>query len=108
MKYFAFYLFALFVGLPMVMFGAHIATLPEEDRRDLNETVKDLNGRIYKARITCPRSGSDHVMRVHGRSREEARRKVAGQLRNCDVEMLDGASAPIWREAVREAISGKR
>ena len=107
MKHFVLYLLLLCVGLPIVMFGAHVATLPEDARRDLKEAGEDRNGRIYNARIYCPRSDREHVMRVHGRSREEARRKVAGQLRNCDVEMLDGASAPIWQEAVREAFSGK-
>ena len=103
MKYFIVYLFLLFVGLPVVMFSTYLVTLPNEARHELNEAAKDLNGRIYKARIYCPRSRSEHVMRVHGRSRDDARRKVANQLPRCDVEILDGASAPIWREAVREA-----
>ncbi len=103
MKYIVFYLFVLFVGLPAVMFGAHIATMPDEDRQKLGEAAKDLNGRIYRARIYCPRSKSEHVMRVHGRTRDDARRKVQRQLQNCDVELLDGASAPIWQKAVREA-----
>ena len=101
MKYLVLYLFILFVGLPMVMLGTHVATLPDGEKQALEEAGRDLNGRIYKARIHCPRSDQEHVMRVHGRSRDEARRKVQQQLRHCDVEMLDGASAPIWQEALR-------
>ena len=103
MKYLVLYLFILFVGLPMVMLGTHVATLSDGEKQALEEAGRDLNGRIYKARIYCPRSDQEHVMRVHGRSRDEARRKVEQQLRNCDVEMLDGASAPIWQEALRGA-----
>ncbi len=103
MKYIALYLFLLFIGLPMVMFGTHLATMPDADRQKLRETAKDLNGRIYRARIYCPRSKNEHVMRVHGRTRDDARRKVQRQLQNCDVEILEGASAPIWQKAVRDA-----
>lgn len=103
MKQLFVYLFLLFVGLPMVMFGTHLATLPDEQRQELNEAAKDLNGRIYKARITCSRSSEPHVMRVHGRTRDDARRKIQRQLRNCDVEILEGASAPIWQKAIRDS-----
>ena len=104
MKYFVLYGFFLFVGLPLIMLSVHIATLAEDDKQKLSEAAKDLNGRLYTARITCGRSGQDHVMRVHGRSRDDARRKIESQFRRCRVEMLDGESAPIWQKALREAL----
>ncbi len=103
MKSILLYGFFLFVGLPLIMFSVHVATLPEEKKQELSEAAKDLNGRIYTARITCGRGRSEHVMRVHGRSRDDAKRKVEAQLQRCDVEMLETESAPIWQEALRSA-----
>ena len=102
MKSLVLYGFFLFVGLPLVMFLGHIATLPEEAKQDLAEAGRELNGRIYTARITCNR-GREHVMRVHGRSRADARRKIEAQVRRCTVEILETASGPIWQKALRSA-----
>ena len=93
----------LFIGLPMIIFSVHLATLPEEAKHGLAEAAKDFNGRIYTARISCGRGRQDHVMRVHGRTRDDARRKITAQLRTCNVEILETASAPIWQKALRSA-----
>lgn len=104
MKYVSLYLFFMFIGLPLVMMTHHVATLPEEAQHDLADAVKDLNGRIYQARISCHARRDDHIMRVHGRNPEDALRQLQDQLPRCDVEILDGASDPIWKEAVRSAL----
>lgn len=103
MKWLLIYGCILFVGLPLVLFSTHVATLPEDAKTDLSEAAKDFNGRIYNARIICRggRGEREHVMRVHGRSREDARQKIERQLKRCNVEILDGESAPIWQEALR-------
>lgn len=93
----------LFIGLPTIMLTAHLATLSETEKQGLTEAAKDMKGRIYRVRIDCGRTGNDHVMRVHGRSRDDARRKIEARLSNCNVEMLEGESAPIWQEAIRSA-----
>jgi hypothetical protein len=93
----------IFVGLPLVMFAVHMATLSEGEKQDLTEAAKDLNGRIYTARIVCGRGRKPHLVRVHGRSRDDARQKIESQVRRCDVEMLETESDPIWQEALRSA-----
>ncbi len=103
MKYLILYGVVLFVGIPLVMLSTHIATLPDDAKEDLVETAKDLNGRIYTARISCGRGSQDHIIRVHGRSREDARNSLEEQLRKCSVEILEGESEPIWQKALREA-----
>lgn len=85
------------------MFSAHIATLPDDAKQELTEATKDLNGRIYTARILCGRGRRDHVVRVHGRSRDDARRKIKAQVRQYEVEVSETASAPIWQKALRSA-----
>lgn len=105
MKYVALYLVMLFVGLPLAMSAIHLVTLPEDDRHDLAEAAKDLNGRIYQARISCNARHDAHVMRVHGRDREDARRKLQDRLPRCDVELLEGESDPIWKEAIRSVLN---
>lgn len=85
------------------MFSTHIATLPENAQQELSEVAKDLNGHIYTARISCGRGSSDHIMRVHGRSREDALSKIEAQLRRCDVEILEAEGAPVWQRALRSA-----
>lgn len=95
------YLFFLFFGLPLAVFAMNIATLSDDAKQDLTEAAKDLNGRIYTARINCKRSRNDHFVRVHGRSPDDARRKIQTQVRQCDVEILETASEPIWQKALR-------
>ena len=101
MKTILLYVFFLFVGLPLVMFFVHLATMPDDARQDLAEAAKELNGRIYTARIDCGRGRREHVVRVHGRTRDDARRKIEARVPRCDVEMMKNASAPIWQEALR-------
>lgn len=103
MKYIALYLGFLFIGLPLVMFSSHMATLSEDEKQALSEAAKDLKGRIYQARINCNELRPDHVTRVHGRDRGDALRKVQDQLPDCHVELLDAVSDPIWKEAIRKA-----
>ena len=103
MKYVLLYGLFLFVGLPMIMFTTHIVMLPDDQKQALAETAKDLNGRIYQARISCGRGSDDYIHKVHGRDPEDARRKMADQLPKCDIEIMDSGSAPIWLEAWRSA-----
>ena len=101
MKYFVLYACFLFIGLPLIMVSVHLATLPEPAKQGLSEVVKDFNGRIYTARIACPRSSGEHTVRIHGRDPEDARRKLTARLQQCDIDILDNASAPIWQKALR-------
>ena len=100
MKYLVLYGLFLFVGLPVIMTSVHLSTLDEPERRELSEGVRDLNRRIYTARIICD-GQPDHVMKVSGRTRESARRRLQDQLQRCNVVLEPGQSAPIWQEAIR-------
>lgn len=102
MKYVAVYFGLLFIGLPLIMFSNHMATLSDEEKQGLSEAVKDMKGRIYQARISCNEHTPDHVMRIHGRDRDGALSKLQDRLPDCDVEILEGSSDPIWKKALRE------
>ncbi len=101
MKFFSLFRLFLLLGLPLIGFTVHMATLSDEAKHGLSEAAKDLNGRIYQVQIACKRGSEPHVMQVHGRSPDEAKRKVEAQLPRCDVVLLDGASEPIWQKALR-------
>jgi hypothetical protein len=103
MKFSILYGCFLLVGLPLIMFIVHIATLPNDAKRDLTDSAKDFNGRIYTARIDCKRGRGDHFVRVHGRNRDDARRKIQGQVRRCDVELIKTASDSVWQKTLRSA-----
>jgi hypothetical protein len=101
MKLFSYYFIFLLVGLPLIMTIVHMANLPAEAKLELTETAKTLNGRIYSVRIDCNTGGDDHIVRIHGRSKEEARHKIQDQVERCDVEVLETVSGPIWKEVLR-------
>lgn len=103
MIYLVLYLGVLFIGLPLVMMTGHIATMPEDEKEALVEAGKDIAGNIYRARIDCGSHSEPQVMRVHGRSAEDARGKIEAQLRRCSVEILEGETVPLWQEAIRSA-----
>lgn len=102
MKHVVLYFGFLFIGLPVLMFVGHIATLPNDERQQLSEVVEDLKGHIYTARIDC-KGGGEHVLRVHGRSRDDALSKLEAKARRCDVEIIDVDSEAIWKKALRSA-----
>lgn len=105
MKFFSLFRLFLLMGLPLIGFTVHMATLSDEDKHGLSEAAKDLDGRIYRVRIDCQRGIEPHIMRVHGRSPDAAKSKVQAQLPRCDVVLLDGASEPIWQKALRTLLS---
>ena len=102
MRLFGLYLFML-VGLPLVMTILHVANLPDDTKQQLTETAKTLTGHIYTVRIDCNTGSDEHIVRVHGRSKEEARNKIQDRLERCDVEVLETSKDPIWKEALRSA-----
>ncbi len=100
MKLIGLYLFMLF-GLPLIMTIVHVTNLPDNEKLELTEAAKTLNGRIYTIRIECNKGRNDHIVRVYGQSREEARNKIHDRLERCDVEVLETSKDLIWKEALR-------